>query len=115
MIEPVVARNLPRQAHEAVSGFGFGHGRKVGHAPVFSVGLCARVADILGSRGDRVVEMVIGEKRNRSEEHTSELQSLMRISYAVFCLTKKTTKQHTTKLASNTRTSTGSIECNKKK
>src|SRR3546814_5228507 len=27
--------------------------------------------------------------RGRSEEHTSELQSLMRISYAVFCLTKK--------------------------
>src|SRR3546814_6417451 len=30
---------------------------------------------------------------DRSEEHTSELQSLMRISYAVFCL-KKTNKQH---------------------
>src|SRR3546814_5155884 len=30
----------------------------------------------------------------RSEEHTSELQSLMRISYAVFCLKKKRTKQH---------------------
>src|SRR3546814_4075191 len=29
----------------------------------------------------------------RSEEHTSELQSLMRISYAVFCLQKKKTKQ----------------------
>src|SRR3546814_7850602 len=29
---------------------------------------------------------------SRSEEHTSELQSLMRISYAVFCLKKKTTK-----------------------
>src|SRR3546814_1639053 len=28
---------------------------------------------------------------HRSEEHTSELQSLMRISYAVFCLKKKTT------------------------
>src|SRR3546814_2601595 len=28
----------------------------------------------------------------RSEEHTSELQSLMRISYAVFCLKKKTTE-----------------------
>src|SRR3546814_6983465 len=28
--------------------------------------------------------------RRRSEEHTSELQSLMRISYAVFCLKKKT-------------------------
>src|SRR3546814_2015029 len=31
-----------------------------------------------------------GEARLRSEEHTSELQSLMRISYAVFCLKKKT-------------------------
>src|SRR3546814_4800670 len=31
----------------------------------------------------------------RSEEHTSELQSLMRISYAVFCLKKKTTKKPT--------------------
>src|SRR3546814_8741930 len=30
----------------------------------------------------------------RSEEHTSELQSLMRISYAVFCLKKKTIKQN---------------------
>src|SRR3546814_963827 len=30
--------------------------------------------------------------RSRSEEHTSELQSLMRISYAVFCLKKKKTK-----------------------
>src|SRR3546814_10218590 len=33
---------------------------------------------------DRVIEV------ERSEEHTSELQSLMRISYAVFCLKKKT-------------------------
>src|SRR3546814_1651673 len=31
----------------------------------------------------------------RSEEHTSELQSLLRISYAVFCLKKKRTKQRT--------------------
>src|SRR3546814_8961755 len=30
----------------------------------------------------------------RSEEHTSELQSLMRISYAVFCLKKKKIQQH---------------------
>src|SRR3546814_9745821 len=34
------------------------------------------------------------EDRMRSEEHTSELQSLMRISYAVFCLKKK--KEHNT-------------------
>src|SRR3546814_1752799 len=32
-----------------------------------------------------------GRPLGRSEEHTSELQSLMRISYAVFCLKKKTT------------------------
>src|SRR3546814_1615420 len=35
-------------------------------------------------QGDRIVTLM------RSEEHTSELQSLMRISYAVFCLKKKT-------------------------
>src|SRR3546814_3517432 len=34
-------------------------------------------------------------ENGRSEEHTSELQSLMRISYAVFCLKKTTTKHHT--------------------
>src|SRR3546814_6418335 len=34
-------------------------------------------------------ERVIGSRGARSEEHTSELQSLMRISYAVFCLKKK--------------------------
>src|SRR3546814_8999360 len=47
----------------------------------------------------------------RSEEHTSELQSLMRISYAVFCLKKKK-KKHTntsTKIASNTEQSPNSI------
>src|SRR3546814_1870100 len=37
--------------------------------------------------GDSVVLVGFG---TRSEEHTSELQSLMRISYAVFCLKKKT-------------------------
>src|SRR3546814_5520315 len=37
---------------------------------------------------------IIGEDQlTRSEEHTSELQSLMRISYAVFCLKKKNTKK----------------------
>src|SRR3546814_7947899 len=44
-------------------------------------------------RFDRVVAVqTVGEQRVReirSEEHTSELQSLMRISYAVFCLDKK--------------------------
>src|SRR3546814_4982647 len=34
------------------------------------------------------------QNKQRSEEHTSELQSLMRISYAVFCLKKKKTKNN---------------------
>src|SRR3546814_4654277 len=37
---------------------------------------------------------ILGRLLLRSEEHTSELQSLMRISYAVFCLKKKTYIQH---------------------
>src|SRR3546814_3125985 len=37
----------------------------------------------------------IFRRTGRSEEHTSELQSLMRISYAVFCLKKKNTNKHT--------------------
>src|SRR3546814_3643869 len=38
---------------------------------------------------------VPGRTTLRSEEHTSELQSLMRISYAVFCLKKKKTDKYT--------------------
>src|SRR3546814_8247710 len=38
---------------------------------------------------DRTVLPDVEQHRMRSEEHTSELQSLMRISYAVFCLKKK--------------------------
>src|SRR3546814_2843364 len=42
----------------------------------------------------RCRSVVAAKQRRRSEEQTSELQSLMRISYAVFCLKKK---KHTTK------------------
>src|SRR3546814_2910849 len=44
---------------------------------------------------DRGGEEQAREQKARSEEHTSELQSLMRISYAVFCLKKKNTKHRT--------------------
>src|SRR3546814_10089902 len=48
---------------------------------------------ILQRRGVTLWDQLKREpKRPRSEEHTSELQSLMRISYAVFCLKKKTQK-----------------------
>src|SRR3546814_10009859 len=48
------------------------------------VNLLERVRRVGEESKDRLLEAV------RSEEHTSELQSLMRISYAVFCLKKKT-------------------------
>src|SRR3546814_4745668 len=51
----------------------------------------ARGVHILAVRGGRP----LASAGARSEEHTSELQSLMRISYAVFCLKKKNTKQQT--------------------
>src|SRR3546814_10569127 len=44
-------------------------------------------------RAAEAAEQQQQRQNDRSEEHTSELQSLMRISYAVFCLKKKTTHQ----------------------
>src|SRR3546814_1260302 len=44
--------------------------------------------------GLKIVAPEIAKSGNRSEEHTSELQSLMRISYAVFCLKKNTSAYH---------------------
>src|SRR3546814_3569758 len=58
---------------------------RVNHAAVGSVNLTA------GASRERA-----WARWGRSEEHTSELQSLMRISYAVFCLKKKTNKQKLT-------------------
>src|SRR3546814_2768639 len=52
------------------------------------------VASLLGPAqvASRLINMTFGKDLPRSEEHTSELQSLMRISYAVFCLKKKNRK-----------------------
>src|SRR3546814_3309147 len=56
----------------------------------------ARLGGIFNMGGAAVANYVsILEPLRRSEEHTSELQSLMRISYAVFCLKKKKPKQAT--------------------
>src|SRR3546814_9227387 len=51
-----------------------------------------RQRDVLGQSSGHAAD-----RAGRSEEHTSELQSLMRISYAVFCLKKKNTTQEHTK------------------
>src|SRR3546814_2409030 len=57
----------------------------------------ALVRDVMDD-GQR--ERLVAQVSGRSEEHTSELQSLMRISNAVFCLKKKKNMQYTT-LATN--------------
>src|SRR3546814_4343061 len=56
-----------------------------------------RGADDIGRRAAK-------EPFDRSEEHTSELQSLMRISYAVFCLKKHKTKKSIKDIAKTKRT-----------
>src|SRR3546814_2452220 len=50
---------------------------------------------VIPRNGDQSFEEFIDRHLFRSEEHTSELQSLMRISYAVFCLKKKNHKNAT--------------------
>src|SRR3546814_7714986 len=75
-------------------------GRLSAKAPVYSVystyldhGIVGGHMDTFEAVGAAGAELglriLAGEEADRSEEHTSELQSLMRISYAVFCLKKK--------------------------
>src|SRR3546814_3933834 len=73
----------------------------LGDMPAVPHGEAARLAGLLGSA---YAALPRHGGRPRSEEHTSELQSLMRISYAVFCLKKK--KQHTKHYIRNKTTNT---------
>src|SRR3546814_6349777 len=62
------------------------------HPPQFQVNLCRRFPHATRATFSRPPKGGAGRPRGsslRSEEHTSELQSLMRISYAVFCLKNK--------------------------
>src|SRR3546814_987916 len=74
-LKPGVLDPQGKAIHHALEGLGFGG-----------------VSDV---RAGRFIELDVAD---RSEEHTSELQSLMRISYAVFCLKKKKTHHKTTKI-----------------
>src|SRR3546814_7080505 len=65
---------------------------------VKSIGLeriAAHERDLVGYATQRLSAVDGLRLVDRSEEHTSELQSLMRISYAVFCLKKKTNRTRT--------------------
>src|SRR3546814_10189160 len=70
-------------------------GRAVLHSVLVELQPELRIWDAL-SRGRRLTVVTDVRRLDRSEEHTSELQSLMRISYAVFCLKKKKNTQKDT-------------------
>src|SRR3546814_4444568 len=88
------ARHLRRRSQRASQGAGQS-------LPIVDVDLAAlhhrgenlrlllRGAEVIADLVDQASNRKVGDLAHRSEEHTSELQSLMRISYAVFCLKKK--------------------------
>src|SRR3546814_5319106 len=83
-----------RRGFSGIGGAG-GHGPGdrliIGKADALQPGgWILRVDDMDSDRGKYALQFAISaDQQKRSEEHTSELQSLMRISYAVFCLNKK--------------------------
>src|SRR3546814_8920073 len=89
-------------AHHQVSPNGAAFAARAGDGPLPAQGRgdeCRRdwtreeIAELFDLPFDELMWEAQGVHRRRSEEHTSELQSLMRISYAVFCLKKKKTCQ----------------------
>src|SRR3546814_2485480 len=87
-------RRLPRARKEAMQVLA---NRPMSGDKEALIAYSVNAARVIGSPGypsaeDRLQARVRADfERGRSEEHTSELQSLMRISYAVFCLNKKNT------------------------
>src|SRR3546814_3392299 len=70
-------------------------GGVAGYFGGFIDALTLRTIEIIRSFPEIPLFMTLSALLPRSEEHTSELQSLMRISYAVFCLQKKQTNTTT--------------------
>src|SRR3546814_8247524 len=81
------ARARAPRHRDAIAGRAARRGGEQIGAPRAAGGEDRRVG---GERLDMIGGAVDGVDAPRSEEHTSELQSLMRNSYAVFCLTKQT-------------------------
>src|SRR3546814_2990966 len=84
--------DLARAARQAAPAVG--DGVAVGQVGLAEISGQPVVHHVVGGLR-QAVERIPGGRIERSEEHTSELQSLMRISYAVFCLKKKKEKQTT--------------------
>src|SRR3546814_7676993 len=88
--KPVVIANHPARSAPALGVYGLDTPAEFRNwndaAPDVAVGM-------EGAPGHQAMGLM-RERFGRSEEHTSELQSLMRISYAVFCLKKKKNKRN---------------------
>src|SRR3546814_4771667 len=91
-------RQLPSPADRRHSGAGDLDEADFAHQRGEGVDLVGSPGHFENEAGDRRIDdprAVNLGKAQRSEEHTSELQSLMRTSYAVFCLKKKNNKNDT--------------------
>src|SRR3546814_6121334 len=86
-------------ALQAAGGRRCRRARSAARAPAAAV----VVRPVQGGRAVAAFRAARGQPLARSEEHTSELQSLMRISYAVFCLKKKkyTTKRESARIVTS--------------
>src|SRR3546814_3073895 len=79
-------------AHGGAGHAGNLHGRQLHAAGVLHLDLDFLIVDLALAQAGAELLARVGARRGanqRSDEHTSELQSLMRLSYAVFCLKKK--------------------------
>src|SRR3546814_3678262 len=100
--DPIAAKRLEDAGAVAIMPLGAPIGSGLGIQNPVMIRLIVEGAKVpvlvdagVGTASDAAVAMELGcdgVLMNRSEEHTSELQSLMRISYAVFCLKKKKPK-----------------------
>src|SRR3546814_6191871 len=115
VISPFELRLKPRVVldHEQSTLFGPRPTHRQPAFPISNAPIPCAPASACGKRSAKLlpfpgslVTSIVPPIACRSEEHTSELQSLMRISYAVFCLKKKnknTTNNHSTTSTDNTK------------
>src|SRR3546814_6211688 len=86
-------RVLLRQSRQSIAIVGAAAAASFGSLPCEGRGGLGRGVFKISANREHPLPASPCLRRGRSEEHTSELQSLMRISYAVFCLNKKTLKE----------------------
>src|SRR3546814_6659484 len=95
-IQSFMGAEVHRLPQKIVSSVGETYGCPTGH-PVKKIKenslICRNRGEVFAASARRKFPAII-TIRERSEEHTSELQSLMRSSYAVFCLKKKKKRTH---------------------